>query len=279
MNGPHSVESVDDPRVEVFRDVRDRDLRGRDGVYMAESELVLRRLIRTGQPLHSVLLSPTRFAALEPALEDLHQDVPVYVGPLDLLTEIAGFHIHRGVLAAGVRPTDAELDPLHLIAALPSTGPSLVLAAAGITNVDNMGGLFRLAAAFGADGVLLDATCCDPLYRKAIRVSMGHALSLRWAVARDMVATLSALRSAGLPTWAAETAAHATDLFNATPGPRAVVLVGNEGKGLSDDLVTVADHVVCIPMAPSVPSLNVVSAASVVLWERARGVTAKTPAS
>lgn len=272
MNGPHAVESVDDPRVEVFRDVRDRDLRGRDGVYMAESELVLRRLLRSAKPMHSVLLSPTRFDALEGALEQLDPDVPVYVGPLDLMTEIAGFHIHRGVLAAGVRPSDDDLNWERLVAALPSTGPCLVLAAAGITNVDNMGGLFRLAAAFGADGVLLDGTCCDPLYRKAIRVSMGHALSLHWAIAENMVAALASMRAAGLPTWAAETTEQALNLSKASPASRAVILLGNEGKGLSDDLVQAADHVVAIPMADGVPSLNVVSAASVVLWERSRAM-------
>jgi len=272
MNGPHAVTSIDDPRIDVYRDVRDRDLRGRDGVFMAESELVIRRLLRTPERLHSLLLSPTRLEALGAALDVLPDSVPVYVAPVDTMTEIAGFHIHRGVLAAGLRPAAEDLTPEPFIDALPETGPCLVLAASGITNVDNMGGLLRLAAAFQANGVLLDGDCCDPLYRKAIRVSMGHALSLPLAVAPDLQATLMGLKQRGCAVWAAETTDDAVDLQLCPPGDRAVILVGNEGHGLSDAVLQVADHVVRIPMAPGVPSLNVVSAASVVLWERARGL-------
>ena len=274
MNGPHTVTSIDDPRIEVYRDVRDRDLRGRDDVFMAESELVIRRLLRTPERLHSLLLSPGRLEALGAALDVLPDSVPVYVAPVDTMTEIAGFHIHRGVLAVGLRPSAEDLAPEPFINALPTTGPCLVLAAAGITNVDNMGGLLRLAAAFQANGVLLDGDCCDPLYRKAIRVSMGHALSLPLAVAPDLPATLMDLKQRGCAVWAAETTDDAVDLHTCPPGDRAVILVGNEGHGLSDTVLQAADHVVRIPMAPGVPSLNVVSAASVVLWERARGLPA-----
>ena len=270
MNGPHAVESDEDPRIDVFRDVRDRDLRGRDGIFMAESELVVRRLLRTPERLHSLLLSPPRFEAMGDVLCDIPEALPVYVAPLSVMESIAGFHIHRGVLAAGVRPSVSDLACAPFIDALAATGPCLVLAAAGITNVDNMGGLFRVAAAFGAAGVLLDGACCDPLYRKAIRVSMGHTLSVPFAVAEDLPAAISRLQARALPTWAMESQVDATPLSDAAPGERAVVLVGNEGKGLSDALLDVADSVAEIPMAPGVPSLNVVCAASVALWERGR---------
>jgi tRNA G18 (ribose-2'-O)-methylase SpoU len=275
MNGPHAVTSIDDPRIDVYRDVRDRDLRGRDGVFMAESESVIRRLLRMPERLHSLLLSPTRLDALGTALDVLPDTVPVYVAPVDTMTEIAGFHIHRGVLAAGYRPTPEALAYEPFIEAMPDSGPCLVLAAAGITNVDNMGGLFRLAAAFEAQGVLLDGDCCDPFYRKAIRVSMGHALSVPLAVASNLPAALGKLQGQGFGVWAAETSDDAVDLHACPPADRAVILVGNEGHGLDAALLSAADHVVRIPMAAGVPSLNVVSAASVVLWERARAIAVK----
>lgn len=270
MNGPHIVESEDDPRIDVFRDVRDRDLRGRDGIFMAESELVVRRLLRTPERLHSLLLSPPRFEAMQDVLREIPQTLPVYVAPLPLMESIAGFHIHRGVLAAGVRPSARDLACAPFIDALPASGPCLVLGASGITNVDNMGGLFRVAAAFGASGVLLDGACCDPLYRKAIRVSMGHTLSVPFAVAEDLPAAIVRLRERALSTWAMESDVGAANLCDVAPGERAVVLVGNEGKGLSQALLDAADTVAEIPMAPGVPSLNVVCAASVALWERSR---------
>ena len=273
MNGPHAVESDDDPRIDVFRDVRDRDLRGRDGIFMAESELVVRRLLRTPERLHSLLLSPPRLEAMGDVLCDIPESLPVYVAPLSIMESIAGFHIHRGVLAAGVRPSASDLASTPFIDALPVTGPCLVLAAAGITNVDNMGGLFRVAAAFGAAGVLLDGACCDPLYRKAIRVSMGHSLSVRFAVAEDLPKAISGLQARALPTCAMESHVGAATLCDISLGERAVILVGNEGKGLSNALLEAADSVAEIPMAPGVPSVNVVCAASIALWERSRGLS------
>ncbi|MCH2138714.1 MAG: RNA methyltransferase [Phycisphaerales bacterium] len=272
MNGPHRIDTADDPRVDVYRDVRDRDLRGREGLFMAESEMVVRRLLRTPERLQSIFLSPPRLEAMRDVLHDMPDAVAVYTAPLDVMTAIAGFHIHRGVLAAGLRPAASSLVPEQLMDALPAEGPCLVVAAQGMTNVDNMGGLFRLAAAFGAHGVLLDSTCCDPLYRKAIRVSMGHTLSTPMAVTADLADTLQALRSRGLGVWAAESAPQSVPLNSAPPPARAVIVLGNEGHGLSDDVMRVAETVVEIPMADGVPSLNVTSAASVVLWERARAL-------
>ena len=165
MNGPHDVTDPGDPRVEAFRDVRDRDLRGRDGLFMAESELVLRRLLATPDRLQSLLLSHGKYEALADVLATLPDDVPVHVASLDLLSGIAGFHVHRGVLAAGHRPDDAALELDRALGHLRGPDRCTLLLAEGITNVDNMGSLFRNAAALGVDGVVLDDACCDPLYR------------------------------------------------------------------------------------------------------------------
>lgn len=265
---PCAIESRDDPRIEVFRDVRDRDLRGREGVFIAESEMVVRRLLRRPGRMQSLLLSPARFESMRDVLEGIGDEIPVYVAPQSLMEDIAGFHVHRGVLAAGIRPDARALAPGPFIDGLPREGPCLVLAAVGITNVDNMGGLFRVAAAFGAAGVLLDGASCDPLYRKSIRVSMGHVLSVPWAVAEDLPRAISQLRDRGMGIWAAESCEAAVPLRGTPPPERSVVLMGNEGKGLDVRVLRAADVVVEIPMAQGVPSLNVVSAAAVVLWSR-----------
>ena len=265
---PIRVTDIDDPRVEVFRNVRDRDLRGRVDLFMAESEMVLRRLVRRPERLHAVLLSPRRHAALRDVLPS---GVPVYVAELDVMTQIAGFHIHRGVLAAGVRPAHYELSLDAALGHLRERATWTVLLAEGMTNVDNMGGLFRNAAAFGVDGIVLDPTCCDPLYRKAVRVSMGHVLSIPYAACRAWPDALVRLRSEWEMTLvAAEVTDDAAPLWELPDAPRLGVLLGAEGHGLSAEALAACDHVCQIPMSPVAESINVGSASAVFLYERLR---------
>lgn len=269
MIEPCLIEQADDPRIEVFRDVRDRDLRGREGIFMAESEMVVRRLLRTPSQVHSLLLSPERCQRMTDVLDRLPADVPVYVGSLALMEAVAGFHIHRGVLAAGHRPLESHLSIDRLLEALPDHGPCTVLAASGINNVDNMGGLFRTAAALGVSGVLLGDRCCDPLYRKAIRVSMGHVLSVPWAVHDAMAEGLQRIRTAGFRLVAAETGTGSMSLGQWQRHERSLVIVGAEGHGLSPEVLAQVDDIVEIPMASGVPSLNVVVAAGIMLSHEA----------
>src|SRR5207248_3296333 len=157
--------------------------------FIAEGVVVLEKLIRAGRhPLSSVLVAEKRVEALAPLLAELPADVPVYAASQAAMDAIVGFPIHRGVLAAGVRTETTA-------GALPDA--ALVVGLVGIANHDNMGGLFRNAAAFGADAVLLDAGCCDPLYRKAIRVSVGAALTVPFARAGEPADLAARLESAG----------------------------------------------------------------------------------
>lgn len=259
------IERVDDSRIEIFRDVRDRDLRGRDGVFMAESEMVVRRLLRTPAAVHSVLLSPERRVRMQDVLAALPPEIPVYEASIELMESIAGFHIHRGVLAAGRRPLESHVVLDRLFAQLPAAGDCRVLAVSGINNVDNMGGLFRTAAALQVHGVLLGDRCCDPLYRKAIRVSMGHVLSVPWAVHDPIVDGLRQFQARGWSLVAAETGAAAISIDQWRPPSRMVLVVGAEGHGLSDEVLGLCDQIVEIPMAEGVPSLNVVVAAGIML--------------
>jgi tRNA G18 (ribose-2'-O)-methylase SpoU len=254
------IESPDDARLEPYRAVRERDLVGRQGLFVAEGEVVLRMLL--AQSRHapvSLLLAQKRVAKLAPLLANLSSDVPVYVAAQAVMDAIVGFPIHRGVLAVARRA--APLDPAGLLASLPR--PALVLALVGIANHDNMGGLFRNAAAFGVGAVLLDAACCDPLYRKAIRVSVGAALTtpfVRLAPGEDLVGLLTAHRFEPL----ALSPRAETPLSELSRPERAAVVVGPEGPGLPDDLLARCRGV-GIPMASGVDSLNVAVAAALAL--------------
>ena len=238
---------------------------------MAESERVLSRLVRTPERLHAVLLSPGRWDALRDMLGGLGGRIPVYVADLEIMCDIAGFHVHRGVLATGIRPTIEELSPEVALAPLKRPGPLTILVCEGITNVDNIGGLFRNAAAFGVDGVLLDPACCDPLYRKAVRVSAGHVLSTPWAVAVDWPADLRRLREEwNVDLVAAETGAGATPWWSRPAPARQAILLGSEARGVSAGALAECDAVCEIPMSEGVPSMNVATTSAVFLAERAR---------
>ena len=263
----HEIDTPGDPRLDPYRDVRDKDLRGREGTFMAESMLVVRRLLRHPDRIESLLLTPDRLEALRPELEACGGAFPVLVAELDHMIEVAGFPIHRGVMALGRRPSPRELAPARAFAPLAGRERLLLLAAEGITNVDNMGALFRNAAAFGADGILLDPSSCDPLYRKAIRVSMGHVLSIPWAIAERWPQDLELVaRMLDLRLVAAETGAHALPLHSLPATPRTAVLLGSEARGVSDEARMCCDVTAFVPMADQVPSLNVAVASAIFLY-------------
>ena len=239
------IADPDDPRIGAYAQVRERDLVGRRGAFIAEGEVVLRVLLgpKSRCQASSLLVAEKRLDRLAPLIEDLAPNVPVYAAGQAVMDAITGFHIHRGIMAHGVRPPDPGAEAL-----LTGLGPrALALVLFGISNHDNMGGLFRNAAAFGAGAVLIDAACCDPLYRKAIRVSVGAALTIPFA---------------RLP------AAEEPLAGVARPG-RAAVLLGAEGAGLPDDLLQRA-RTLAIPMAAGWDSLNVAAASAIVLHELTR---------
>jgi tRNA G18 (ribose-2'-O)-methylase SpoU len=215
------IDDPDDPRLADYRQVRERDLVGRDGGFIAEGVVVLEKLIQGRRhPLRSVLIAEKRVQALASLLEGLGEGVEVYSASQAAMDVVVGFHIHRGVLAAGRR---ADPDLATLIAGLPER--AMVVALVGIANHDNMGGLFRNAAAFGADAVVLDAGCCDPLYRKAIRVSVGAALTMPFARAGAAGPLVQTLAAAGFDLIALSPGGD-LDLEALTPGPRTAVLFG-----------------------------------------------------
>lgn len=267
------IESLDDPRVEVYRNLRDKDLRREHGsLFMAESEMVVRQLLRTPAKLHSLLAIDRRLERATDVLEAVAPEVPIYVCEKPVAEAIVGMHLHRGMLAAAYRPRadqltlDAAFGPLKPGGKLERARCALVVAE-GISDTDNMGSLFRNAAALGAAGIVLSPDCCDPLYRKAVRTSVGHALSLPFAICSDWPGDLARLRDEwGLTIVGAETLPEARPPSDLPRLERVAVLVGSEGYGLSEGAVAHCDALCEIPMALPEASLNVAAATAVMLY-------------
>jgi tRNA G18 (ribose-2'-O)-methylase SpoU len=258
------IDDPQDPRIAPYRDVRERDLVGRDGCFIAEGEVVLRMLLQSR--LHSpvsLLLADNRVAGLAPLLAGLPDTVPIYAASQAALDGIVGFPLHRGILALGRRgpmPSAAEL--------LAATGKrALVVVLFGTANHDNLGGVFRNAAGFGADAVLLDRQCCDPLYRKAIRVSVGATLLLPWArlgLEEDPVALLTEQGFAAV----ALSPSGAAPLADYRRPDRVAALFGAEGPGLPPALMARIETL-SIPMAGGFDSLNLATTSGIVLYHLA----------
>jgi len=229
---------------------------------MAEGETVLRVLAGQNRfrPL-SVLIAAKRLEKLTPILEQLAEAVPVFLASQPVLDTIVGFELHRGILALAERAPPLPADAL--LAGLPEA--ALVLALVGIANHDNMGGLFRNAAGFGVDAVLLDPTCCDPLYRKAIRVSVGGVLRVPYASLDDGEDLIDLLeRHRFTPVALSPSGSVALSALPAIDRP--ALLLGAEGPGLPDATLARC-RTVSIPMAPGFDSLNVAVAAGIALHQ------------
>ena len=257
---------ADDPRIAAYRHVRERDLVGREGRFIAEGEVVLRTLVASPlvRPV-SLLIAEKRLEGLASIVAALPAAVPVYVAEQAVLDAIAGFHLHRGLLGLGER-IDAP-NAQTLIGALPEG--ALVVALYGIGNHDNMGGVFRNASAFGADAVLIDPTCCDPLYRKAIRVSVGAALRTPFARLGSGEDAVDLLKAAGFEVLSLSPAGQSL-LSEVKPAPRTAILLGAEGPGLPDAILA-RTRTVTIPMAAGFDSLNVATTSGIALHHLAQG--------
>src|SRR3989442_2655187 len=184
------VETLDDPRVTDYRDLPDAARRRERGIFVAEGRLVVRRLLASRFPARSVLATASALEGLRDLLEPFGDRLPIYLARATTLRAVVGVDFHRGCLAVGERRVEPAMDGLL------AASRTLVLLE-GISNPDNVGGVFRNAMAFGADAVVLSPGCGDPLYRKALRASMGAALLTPFAHLPDWPAGLGRLRAAG----------------------------------------------------------------------------------
>jgi len=280
------IEDPTDPRLTEYRDLTDQDLRRRieseHAIMVVEGRLAVERLVDSGHSIRSLLVDDHQLhssAGLVAAVRTC--GAPVYVGSRPVVAATVGFNLHRGVVAVADRPASADAASVLLRAARSPTSEgrlSLVAVLEGLNDHENIGAVFRNAAAFGVGAVLLDPSCADPLYRRSIRVSMGHVLRVPFArltpwpealeLVRDagyLVAALSPHPEDGSSDPPAVTLGELASLVVDRPaGVTGVALVlGAEGPGLSAATLAASDRVVRIPMAQGADSLNVATAAAV----------------
>jgi len=260
------ISDPDDPRLDDYRALTDVALRTRfeppHGLFIAEGELVLRRALRAGYRVRSVLVDAKRVDQVAD-LADL-AGFPVYAAEPDVLQALTGFHVHRGVLASFHRrplpPAEQVLAAARRVAILED-----------VNNHTNIGAVFRGAAALGLDAVLLSPTCADPLYRRSVRVSMGEVFAVPYARLEPWPDALAHVRAAGFAVLALTPAPDAVPIQHVAPAHRnrPALLLGAEGGGLTRAALELADARVVIPMRRGVDSLNVAAAAAVAFWELA----------
>ena len=265
---PIVIDDPNDPRIAAFRDIRERDLIGRHGQFIVEGTVVLRMLAAaqkngTDFRARSILILENRLAGVADILADVPADVPVYVATATVLDTIVGFHLHRGILALGERI--ARPGPSALAATLPPQ--ALVVAGCGLSNHDNMGSMFRNAAAFMADAVFLDATSCDPLYRKALRVSVGSVLSVPYQRGGSALAMLETLAAEGFHIWSLSPAGT-TEIRQIPPSSRMALVIGTEGDGLPGDVLA-RFRTARIAQSRQLDSLNAGTACGLALYQMA----------
>ncbi len=254
------IDDPADPRIAAYRDIRERDLVGREGRFIAEGRVVLNVLFeRSRFAVESVLLLESRVEGMLDLLQRVPQEVPVYVASNDVLDRIAGFHVHRGVLAIGRRRP--AIDPGNFLASMPENAVVPVLV--GISNHDNVGAIFRNAAAFEAHGVFLDETSCDPLYRKAIRVSVGAVLKVPFLRAGSAERIVAQLAGSGFECIALSPRGD-EDIRRLKRSGRTALLLGSEGTGLPETVMRTL-RTVRIDMSDSFDSLNVAATSAIVL--------------
>ncbi|GLY31692.1 rRNA methyltransferase [Kineosporia sp. NBRC 101731] len=260
---------LDDPNDERLADyvsLTDVVLRTRlepaGGLYMAESEKVIRRALRAGHRPRSMVLAENWRSSLDDLVADmLAADVPVFTGPIDLIEKITGFHVHRGAIAAMHRPA---LPPVAQVI----ENARRIVVLENITDHTNVGAIFRSVAGLGADAVLVTPRCADPFYRRSVRVSMGTVFQVPWTRIDPWPEGIDLLQMAGFTVAALALRPDAVSLddFVASAPPKAALVLGAEGDGLSPVTIEHADRTVTIPMAGGVDSLNVAAAAAVAMW-------------
>ncbi|MDD7968781.1 TrmH family RNA methyltransferase [Actinomycetospora lemnae] len=251
------IDDAADPRLADFRDLARADRRpdrpGGRGLVLAEGTVVVRRLLASPYPPRALLGVARRVEDLAPDLAGV--DVPAYVTDADTMAHVVGFHLNRGVLASADRAPTPDLAGLL-------AGARRVAVLEGVNDHENLGALFRNAAALGVDAVLVGPGCADPLYRRSVRVSMGHVLRVPF-VPCDLDEAVAALRAAGFVLGALTPAGDPGAMAGLAGHERVALMLGAEGPGLSAAALAAADVRVRIPMAGDVDSLNVATAAAV----------------
>ncbi|MCB9410427.1 RNA methyltransferase [Mycolicibacterium sp.] len=272
MQAVIDITDADDPRVDDFRDLnsvdRRPDLPTGKGLVIAEGVLVVRRMLASRFAPHAMLGTDRRLAELADDLSVASPclDMTCYRATAEVMADVVGFHLNRGVLAAARRPVELSVSEVLECA-------RTIAVLEGVNDHENLGSIFRNAAGLGVDGVIFGAGCADPLYRRSVRVSMGHALLVPFARAARWPADLELLRDDDFRLLAMTPSPRAVSLAEAMTrlaGDKVAVLVGAEGPGLTETVMRASDARVRVPMSRGTDSLNVATAAALAFYERVR---------
>ena len=260
------IESLDLPALEPYRTMRRQLEHKAQGIFVAEGEKVVRRLLESKFIVVSMLLPERWLGDLMPLLQSRPEEVQVYVAEKSLLETLTGFSMYQGLLAVGKIPERISLE--EILAGSPA--PRLLAAADGLSSAENLGALVRNAAAFGAHGLIVGETCGSPFLRRAVRSSMGAIFELPIAETNNLAQTLRKLPAGGIRCVAAHPHATGANLSGADFRRDCCIVFGSEGQGISPAVLEVCEEAVAIPMGRRVDSLNVGSAAAVFFYEANR---------
>jgi tRNA G18 (ribose-2'-O)-methylase SpoU len=259
------VESLDDPRLFLYRNVKDRDIARSGGRFIAEGEKLVHRLLTSKYRTESVLIAPRLLEEFRPLFPD---DVHVFVAPESVMSQIMGFKFHTGAIAVGMRGASPTLDELNI----PQRDRFLIVVAPDLNNGANLGGLIRSAAGMGADAFLVGPRSVDPFCRYSVRVSMGAAYTLPILWSEDLAGDLLRLKTELGVSLIGSVLGHGArplDGFNAPK--KCALLLGSEAHGLDQPTIDLCDHLLTIPMSHDTDSLNVTIAGAIFLWHLTRG--------
>ena len=262
----HRVTSLDRPELAPYATLRQHEEHKRAGIFVAEGDKVVRRLLESSFGVVSVLLPERRLAEFEPLIRARPEDVPVYVMEIAELEKLTGFPFFQGVLAVGKTPSTHTLE--NVLAR--SARPLFLVAVDGLTNAENVGLIVRNCAAFGVQALLLDGSSASPWLRRAVRNSMGTVFKLPIVEVADLAGAFRTLRSRAVRVIAAHPHAQGRTIHETDFGRDCCVVFGSEGTGLSEQALAACDECVAIPMSNEVDSLNVAGAAAVFLYEARR---------
>jgi len=255
-----TIEKAEDPRLFRYRQAYDRKSQSVDGYFIAESQFLVERLLQSPFEVDSILVDSLE--KLPDCVFDRRM-VPVFHLERAEIQKLVGFNFHRGIMASGKRLPRSSIDAIQ---ALIPAGRSTILAASKIVALENLGTLIRNACAFGADAILLDRECADPFARRCLRVSTGHAFKIPIVESSDFLADLNRLKELGFSSFATVIQEDATPLKNVVRAERSVLMMGNEGYGLSPEVIQKSDARITIPMHRGSDSLNVAMATGIFLY-------------
>ena len=266
MYSSQKIDSFDLPELQPYRTMRRQHEHRQQGIFVAEGEKVVRRLLESRFTVVSVVLPEKWFRDLEPLLQARPEEIRVYIAEKPLLETLTGFSMYQGLLAVGKVPPQPSLE--EVIARSPQ--PRLFIAADALSNAQNMGALVRNCAAFNTQALIVGETCSSPFLRRAVRGSMGAIFQLPVVETPNLAQTLQALRHQGIRCVAAHPHADGKTLSQADLRSDCCIVFGSEGYGLAPAVLAACDDAAAIPMPETVDSLNVGSAAAVFLYEANR---------